>query len=233
LIQAQRTFLAAIAFYVLGGLCPALADDHVSVFAGGQLDYSNYVFMGATVAMPGATIGNGFALRGLVDTGGYNYNTTTLGLVKANFGGGELDGVYQLTHGGFWSNFGVGVNDTYTGLTPDDLANRRRGDQVEFRLSLDGGNVSGPWRVDWDGYYGTRLSDYAARLGLTHSLSSQWRLGGEFYAEGDPTYNLYAVGPYFGVSIGPRSEITFSGGESWESGFNSRPYVRALIEQSF
>lgn len=231
--NAQRAFVATIVIFVLGGLCPAAADDHLEFFAGGQLDYSNFVFMGATVAVPGATIGHGFAVRGLVSTGGYSYSNTTLGIVKANFGGGELDGVYQLTHGTFWGNFGVGVNDTYTGLTPDDLGNRRRGNQAELRLSLNGGNISGPWRIDYDGFYGTRLNDYAARLGLTHSLSSQWRLGAEFYAEGDPTYNLYAVGPYAGVMIGPRNEITFSGGESWESGFAARPYARALISQTF
>lgn len=233
MIHAQRTFIATIVLYILGGLCPAAADDHVSIFAGGQLDYSNYVFMGATVAMPGATIGNGFAVRGSVATGGYNYSNSTLGIVKANFGGGELDGVYQLTHGSFWSDFGVGVNDTYTGLTPDDFSNRRRGNQADVRLSLDGGNISGPWRTDFDGFYGARLDDYAARIGLTHALSNQWRAGAQFYAEGDPTYNLYAVGPYFGVMIGPRSEITFSGGESWESGFPSRPYARALISENF
>jgi hypothetical protein len=233
LIKAQRTLVAAIGLYIMAGFGAAAADDHVGVFAGGQLDFSNYVFIGATAALPGSTLGNGFAIRGLLDTGGYIYQNSKLGTVSANFGGGELDGVYQFTHNTFWSNFGVGLNDTYTGLTPDDLSNRRRGDQFELRVSLDGGNIGGPWRLDWNGYYGTRLNDYAGRIGLTHSLSSLWRLGGEFYAEGDSTYNLRQVGPYAAVKIGPKSELQFSGGASWETGPTPRGYVRALIYQSF
>lgn len=80
----------------------ARADDsRVAVFAGGQFDFSNYVFGGVTVALPGSTIGNGVAVRGLVDVGGYDYLSGDLGTVKANFGGGEIDGVYQITHGNF------------------------------------------------------------------------------------------------------------------------------------
>jgi hypothetical protein len=225
---------SAAVIVALGLPTVASADDHVQLFAGGQGDYSNYLYLGATVALPGATIGNGLALRGIVDTGGYNYiNGNGLGAIKATFTGAELDAIYQLSSKNFWSDLGVGANYTYTNLSPFDPSNRRAGRQVEFRLSLDGGTVAGPWRADWTGYYGTRLYDYAARLGFTHSISPKWRLGVEGYTEGDPTYHLNQIGPYAAVEFSTRSELQFSGGWSWESGFNSRNYVRASFYQRF
>jgi hypothetical protein len=220
---ALRSFAATIVVFVAAVPSVALADGNVEVFAGGQVDFSNYVYVGATVSFPSSSSGNGFALRGLVDTGGYDY-LSNLTQIKANFGGGELDGVYQISHGNFWSDVALGVNDTYTGLTPYDPTNPLRGEQVELRVTLDGGQVSGPWRADWFGYYGPRLRDYEALLGGTHSVSSVWRLGVE-------VYRLYQVGPYAGISFAKNSELTFSAGEAWESGFTPRAYLRALLYQ--
>ena len=228
-----RSVAAALALVALGAPIVASADDHIELFAGAQGDYSNYVYLGATFALPGANIGNGFALRAIVDTGGYNYINDPLGQVKANFFGGDLDAIYQVSTKSAWADLGAGANYTNTSLSPFDPTNRRAGKQVEFRVSLDGGAVGGPWRVDWNGYYGTRLYDYAGRLGLTHSISPKWRLGAEGYAEGDPTYHLNQVGPYVGIDFTEKSELQLSGGWSWESGFNSRNYVRASFYQRF
>lgn len=225
--------IVAFLLFMLASPAWAEANDNVEVFAGGQVDFANYVFAGATVALPGSTIGNGFALRGLVDVGGYDYIRGDLGPIKASFSGAELDGVYQLSLKSFWSDLAVGANDTYTSLSPYDPNNLLRGRQVELRVSLDGGKVAGPWRADWFGYYGTRLDDYQARLGLTHALSRQWRLGAEVDAEGNPNYQLRQVGPYAGLSLGPRSELQFSAGEAWESGFTPRNYLRANFFRSF
>lgn len=210
---------------------PVARADQVQVFGGGQAAFSNYVFFGATAALPGSTLGDGLALRGLVETGGYDYISSNLGTVKANFGGGELDAVYQLSHKSFWSDFGLGVNDTYTGLVPYDPGNPLRGEQAELRISLDGGKISGPWRADWLGYYGTRLEDYQWLLGLTHALSPSWRLGAEVYGDGNPTYSEHQLGAYAGVGFGKLSELQFSAGEAWQSGFTPRAYLRALLYQ--
>jgi hypothetical protein len=231
-LQVALLSLAATGGFFIEASRAACADN-VGFFAGGQADFSNYVFMGATVALPGSSIGTGFALRGLVTTGGYNYINTGLGTIKANFGGGELDAVYQLTLKSFWSDLAVGVNDTYTNLVPYDPTNPLRGQQAELRVSSDGGKVAGPWRADWFGYYGPRLEDYEARIDGTHALSSLWRLGIEAYAEGNPTYHLHQVGPFAGVNLGQKTELQFSAGEAWESGFTPRAYVRAFIYQRF
>jgi hypothetical protein len=225
-------FMAAVAIITLSIFATpvhAQADDHVAIFAGGQLDFANYVYGGVTVALPPSTIGNGFALRAILDSGGYDYVSGSLGTIKASFFGTELDAMYQITTKHFWSDIALGANNTYTSLSPFDSNNPLRGRQYELRTSLDGGATAGPWRADWLGYYGTRLQDYAALIGVTHALSPEWRLGAEVYGEGNPTYNLRQVGPYAALGLGQRSELQFSVGQAWESGFTPRVYVRALI----
>ena len=64
--------VAATGLFSVAGLQAASAADNVAVFAGGQVDFSNYVFAGVTVALPGSTVGNGAEVRILGDTGGYN-----------------------------------------------------------------------------------------------------------------------------------------------------------------
>ena len=87
---------AAIGLFLLTGPIAARADN-VEVFAGAQADFANYVFAGASVALPGQSIGNGVAFRGYFDTGGYDYMRHDLGVVRANFSGEELDAVYGVT----------------------------------------------------------------------------------------------------------------------------------------
>jgi hypothetical protein len=229
----SRWLLAIVA--VLSALAPAAAkaDDNAIVFSGAQFDFSNYVFAGVTVALPGSSIGSGFALRGYVDSGGYDYISQDLGPIKATFSGEELDVVYQITHKGFWSNIGLGLNASNTGLEPYDPKNLLRGEQVEPRVSLDGGDVGGPWRADWDGYYGTRLQDYQAMLGVTHALTAKWRLGAEVYGSGNPNYRLRQAGPYAGLSFDDRSELQVSSGGAWESGYTPRIYVSASYFRRF
>jgi hypothetical protein len=222
-------FAGTLVSFALGAPLAAAAANNVAVFAGGQLDFANYVFAGVTIALPGSTIGSGVAFRLLGDTGGYDY-LNGVGTVKASFGGGELDALYQVTHKNFWGDFGVGVNDTYTTLNPADSSNPLSGNQAELRITTDGGTASGPWRADWLGFYGTRLQDYEAGLDVTHSLSPIWRFGVLGYGEGNPNYTLAEVGPFAAVDFSKASELQFSTGEAWESGFpQPRLYFRAMI----
>lgn len=235
-LKSRTSLFAAVAaagLFAFGGLRPAsAADDNAAVFAGGQLDFSNYVFAGVTLALPGSTISNGVAVRVLGDVGGYSYVNSHLGTVNANFGGGEFDGIYAFTHKDVWADFGAGVNYTSTNLTPNDPGNKLDGDQTELRLLTDGGTSGSQWRVDWDGYYGTRLQDYQAFVGLTHSLSQYVHLGVEGYGEGNPSYSLEQVGPLAIFGTGPRGELRLSSGVAWESGFASpRVFLKALYYQ--
>ncbi len=235
-MRKHRCSFFALSCGLLLMATPALAaaDDNVQAFLGGQADYSAYVYTGATVALPGSAIGKGFGLRGFVVAGGYNYLSGKLGTVRAGFTSQELDAVYMVSRRNFWSDFGVGVNNTNTYLNPYDPNNTLRGDQVEMKVLTDGGTAGGPWRVDWNGYYGTRVHDYLWQLAGTHSVSSKWRLGVDLYGEGNPTYDLHEVGPYAGLALdGEKGELTFSAGQAWQSGFSPRAYVRALVYQRF
>lgn len=223
---------AAIGLFLLAQPI-AVRADNVEVFAGAQADFANYVFAGATVALPGSSIGNGLAFRGYFDTGGYDYMRHDLGLVRANFTGEELDAVYGVTLKHVWNDLGVGVNATYTGLSPYDSKNFLGGHQTELRVSLDGGMAGGPWRADWLGYYGTRLYDYDWTIDVTHAVASNWRLGAAYAFEGNPSYHLNQVGPFAGVSFGPRSELQLTAGEAWQSGFTPRAYGGATFFRRF
>jgi hypothetical protein len=223
---------AAIGLFLLADPI-AVRADNVEAFAGGQADFANYVFAGASVALPGSSIGNGLAFRGYFDTGGYDYVRHDLGVIRANFSGEELDAVYGVTLKHIWNDLGVGVNATYTGLSPYDSKNLLAGHQTELRLSLDGGTDGGPWRADWLGYYGTRLYDYDWSIDGTHAVSPNWRLGAAYAVEGNPSYHLNRVGPFAGVSFGPRSELQLSAGEAWESGFTPRAYGGATFFRRF
>lgn len=239
----RRRFLTPVAmvavtanacFYILAGTpVTALAQDQVSVFAGGQSDYAGVGFIGATLALPGFVIGDGFAVRASAFSGEYDYKSSAEGQVKASLFGGQLEEVYQLSRNNFWSNVGLGVRNVDTGLTPFDQNNRRHGRLAEFVASLDGGKVVGPWRADWYGSYGTHLDDYAARVSFTHTLTATSRLGVEASLEGDPTYGFHRIGPYAGLRLGTRSEVQFSAGFSQESGRNAGSYLRTSIYRSF
>jgi hypothetical protein len=235
---------SAVAACVAALTCVAVADTpapaatpdpgRVAISAGWQTDYTNSFFVGSTFALPGAVLGSGPAIRAAVFTGGYSYDTGTPSTrIDATFVGGEIDAMYQYSRPNLWANFSVGVRDINTTLTPFDPTNRRHGVVVEPAAILDGVKIGGPWRADWFASYGTRLQDYEARLGFTHALSGNTRAGVETSFDGDPTYNVYRVGPLVGVNLDPRSELQLSAGYCDQSGRNGGAYVRAGFYHRF
>ena len=236
-LGALSSILSSLA---LAGAClfaPAAswAQERVDLFAGGTLDVASVGYLGATIALPGSTIGQGLAVRASAFGGGFNYIGGPLSQrIDGQFSGGEVDAMYQYTNSGFWADIGVGGRYVHTTLTPNDPTNRRRGDKGELSLVTDGGNIAGPWRVDWYGGYGTSLDDYQARLSLTHALSSPyWRGGVEAYAEGDPTYNIQRIGPLVAFTYAQRSEIQVSAGYSEGSARRSGAYLRVGVNKGF
>ena len=72
-----------------------------------------------------------------------------------------------------------------------------------MRLSLDGGTDGGPWRVDWNGYYGTRLYDYIGNRRHARGLS-EVATGRRYAAKEIPPMIFNRVGPFAGLSLGRR-----------------------------
>jgi len=232
--------LVSIAKTLVGGLIASLAiggsakaDDHIVVFAGGTYDNASYGSLGAQVSLPGSSAGKGFAIRGSGFLGGYGYDDGEGQHIDAKFGGGELDGVYQMSGPWGFADVFAGARLVDTRLSPDDPTNRRNGDQAELALGSDGARRLGPWQVDWYGAYGTRLQDYQTRVGLTHTIGSAWRAGVEGAVEGDPTYTQTRIGPYAAVRLSAHSELQGSAGVSHQSGLGEHAYARAGWYLSF
>ena len=233
---ASKTSFAA-ALVVLGATGwaeSAAAQSDVTVFVGGKLDVADSAYAGASVGLPGSVDGKGWALRGSVYAGGYDYQSgpTT---IDADFTGGQAELIYRYGSGPTWGSVGVGYRYVDTDLSPGDAGNRRDGGQGEMIVSLDGGHVAGPWRVDWYGSYGFQLDDYDALASLTHTVGSSGRVraGLEIAADGDSNYSAYHIGPVLGVKVGDQSEFQISAGLSDGDDRGSDGYVRVGFYRSF
>jgi hypothetical protein len=91
----------------------------------------------------------------------------------------------------------------------------------------------GPWRFDWYGSYGVRLSDFQARISLTRDVGPTLRAGLEAAAETDPTYDLERIGPYAALKLDARSEVQASVGVSRQSGRAAAAYARISVYRTF
>lgn len=233
---ASKTSFAAVltALSAMGWGGTAAAQSDVTVFAGGKLDVADSAYAGASVGLPGSVDGKGWAVRGSIYTGGYDYQNgpTT---IEADFTGGQAELVYRFGSGPTWGSVGVGYRYVDTDLSPGDPGNRREGGQGEMIVSLDGGHVSGPWRVDWYGSYGFQLDDYDALASLTHTVGSSGRVraGLEIAADGDSNYSAYHIGPVLGVKVGDQAEFQISAGLSDGDDRGSDGYVRVGFYRSF
>lgn len=224
----------ALGLMILAVAGQASAQSNVTVFAGGKLDVADSAYAGAAVGLPGSSENHGLALRGAVFAGSYDYDAVGTP-VEADFTGGQVELAWRFSSGDTWGSVGVGYRYTDTDLSPADPGNRRDGGQGQAVVSVDGGHVSGAWRVDWYGSYGTRLDDYDVQASVTHAVgtSSRMRLGLEVGAEGDSNYSAYRVGPVLGVKLDDRSEIQIAAGYSDGDERDSQGYVRIGFFRSF
>ncbi|WP_312146663.1 cellulose biosynthesis protein BcsS [Brevundimonas sp.] len=232
---SKTSFIAAAA--VLGAVSwseTAAAQSDVTVFAGGKLDVADSAYAGAAVGLPGSIDGKGWAVRGSIYTGGYEYESGST-TIDADFTGGQAELVYRYGSGATWGSVGAGYRYVDTDLSPADPGNRREGGQGEMIVSLDGGHVAGPWRVDWYGSYGFRLDDYDALVSLTHTVGSSGRIraGLEVAADGDSNYSAYHIGPVVGFKMGEQAEFQISAGLSDGDDRSSDGYVRVGFYRSF
>ncbi|HXQ14965.1 MAG TPA: cellulose biosynthesis protein BcsS [Caulobacteraceae bacterium] len=208
---------------------PDQGKDLVVVSGGVDIDVATFGYGGATFAVPGFSIGQGPAVRVSGFGGVYSFNSgggPVRGKVDARFGGGEGDVLYQFSSSNLWVNLGAGARYVDTTFSPKQPTNRRRGAQWEPALVIDGGAANGPWRGDWFASYGTTLSDYEVRASLTHTVTSNIRLGLEGETDGDPTYEEERVGPYAGLSLARNAEIQVSAGVSAGSARSTGAYGR-------
>ena len=204
----------------------AQADDgNVMVYTGADTTFYNSIFAGANVALPGSTLDRGFSVRGSTFYGGYVFADGVPGPIHATFSGLQMELQYQFRTPHFWSSFGGGARYEDTHLTPYDPNAVRKGQQLEFVATTNGGAATGPWRADWWGWYGSRIGDYQTYLDITHRVTPHVRIGAASLMGGDPTYHGRELGPFAGFEFGDRAELHFSIGKAWQAGLPSRTYA--------
>lgn len=172
----------------------ASAQDRGVVFGGGEVGDDMSGYFGATWAAPGSRLGRGWAVRGLVSVGGYDYDAAA-GTIDAEFVQADLLLIHQSSGAWGYFNMGGGARVTDTDLEPADPGNERQGSNWDGVVTADGMRNAGDWRVGGFGSYGVKMREYYVRGEITRRLGSgDFRAGAEVLADGDENYDRSGVG---------------------------------------
>ena len=200
-------------------------------FAGGSFG-SNEVaaYAGAIVSLPAGELGRGFAMRGSLNGGRYEYIANGL-KIKADYRGAEAALIYQASGRWGWANFSAGPRLSKLELSPRDPANEREGTRLDLGLQFDGGLELKEWRLNWlssvtvtDGTYLTQLA-----LGRLMEAKGQTRVGAEAGIQGDEHYTKATGGSFVSTRLGRNVDGRIAGGLSKQKGRNLQPYISAGI----
>lgn len=230
-IRSSLGFAVAAAVAVISGA--AAAQDTGVVYAGGGVGEGRNVYAGAVIALPGATLGHGIALRAGGGAGSYEYESGGT-LIDGDYVSGEAALVYQTSGEWGWANFGAGPRVTDTRLSPLDPANERAGTRWDLALQTDGA-VGYRWRLGWFGSLGVFDEAFIteARFGSLVHEESQTRLGLEAGVAGDETYTRGYLGLFASTQIAPKTEVRLSGGLSEQRGRSARGYAALSLSRTF
>lgn len=207
-------------------------DDGVA-YAGATVGDGYNGYAGAVVALPGASLGNGLAIRGAVSVGQYRYDSESA-RIEADYKSAELALVYQSSGAWGWANFSAGPRVTDTDTDPTDLCNKREGTRFDVAVTTDGA-VGNDWRLGWFGSYAVGDKAYYTQLrfGPLLDASSQTRIGVEGSLQGDETYDRHAYGMFASTAIARNMEARLSGGIGKTDGSDSDAYAAIAISRLF
>jgi len=220
-----RMSLAAAAALLCGSVASAEPYSGVA-FAGAAASDGVSGYAGVVNALPGGRIGKGLALRLSASGGTYRYESNGIE-IHGRFATGEGALVYQLSGNWGWANFSGGPRLTDVRLSPQDLANDRRGTRLDLAIQSDGAlQMSQSWRLGWLGALGVRDGTYFSRadLGTLVEPRSQTRAGFEAGLQGDPTYHAVNLGLFAATHLGRTLEGRVSAGASDQDHRKARPY---------
>jgi len=226
-------FVTVLASAVATVVAPARAQDSGVVYAGGSAGDGANAYVGGVVALPGARLGDGLALRGGISGGEYRYRTGGQ-RIEARYIGGELALVYQSSGDWGWANFSGGPRITDTRLRPVDPGNRLRGTRFDLALQTDGA-VGNAWRATWFGSLGVNDRAYITqvRLGRLVDGVSDTRLGIEGGVQGDRSYTRLSGGAFASTRVSGRWIGQLSGGVSKQKDRSAKPYVAISASKVF
>ncbi|MXP42080.1 cellulose biosynthesis protein BcsS [Altererythrobacter soli] len=235
-MQTIRSLIRSVALAaMIAASAPSIAEaqDSGVVYAGGAVSEGQNIYAGAVVALPGARLGSGLAVRGGVSAGRYEYRTNAVE-IEGKYTSAELAFVHQSSGDWGWANFGVGPRVTDTELEPADSGNERVGTRWDVALQTDGA-VGNRWRLGWFGSLGVLDKAYITELRAGRLLSeqSQTRAGVEAGVQGDDTYTRGSLGLFVSTMFAEKSEVRISGGLSEQAGRNAKPYAALSLSRTF
>ncbi|SLJ86306.1 cellulose biosynthesis protein BcsS [Novosphingobium mathurense] len=212
---------------------PALAQDSGVAYAGGSVGDGANGYAGAVVALPGARLGEGLALRAGGGGGKYRYEANGQ-RIDATYVNAEVALVYQTSGDWGWANFSAGPRLTDTSLKPDDPGNRMRGTRIDAAVQTDGA-LGNAWRLTWFGSLGINDRAYItqARFGPLVDGGSDTRIGVEGGIQGDRSYTRRSVGGFVSTRITGQWQGLVSGGITDQAGRNVKPYVALGVSRVF
>lgn len=233
----MRIALTAIGIFLCAAALPsgtALAQDRGVVYVGGAAGGGGINgYGGGVVALPGARLGSGLALRGGVTGGEYNYEANGE-RIDATYIGAEVALVYQVSSEWGWANFAAGPRITDTTLKPNDPGNPLRGTTYDLAIQTDG-SVGSRFRATWFGSLGVDKRAYITQLRLSPLLdgTTDTRLGIEGGVQGDRTYTRKSLGLFASRRLGDDWQGLVSGGVTDQRGIGARAYGTLGVSRVF
>jgi hypothetical protein len=186
------------------------------------------------ISLPGSSLGRGFGIRAGTNGGEYQYDAdgTQIG---AEYVGGEVALVYQISGSWGWANFSAGPRISYLDLTPNDPGNKLQGTKVDAGIQTDGAYNINELRISWFGSYGIVNESYLAKLQLGYVVGerSGTRIGIEGGIQGDPVYTKGNLGVFISTSLMKDVEIQIATGATEQAGRSARAYVTIGLSKLF
>lgn len=209
----------------------AIAQEKGVVFAGGSVGEASATFAGAVVALPGADLGRGLAVRVVAGRSNYRYDAGTV-TVRGRADTASLSAVQQWSGSWGYANLSGGVAYHDTRLTPGDPNNRNAGERWNSLVGIDGAYGVGDWQTAVIGSYGFDIREYFARADVTHRVGRMVRLGLEAAAQGDPSYERQQYGAVVAYAPTPKWQVRLSGGLNVEAS-RRRGYAALSLSRTF
>lgn len=232
--NALRTlrFLAPLAAFL--PFAPAAAQDTGVVYAGGEAGEDSVGgYGGAVIALPGASLGNGFAFRIGGSAGTYKYDSGGVE-IDGDYKGAEAALVYGTSGTWGWANFGAGPRVTDTDLSPADPGNELAGTRWDLALQTDGA-LGDRWRLGWFGSLGVfdHTWNTQLRFGPLLDAARQTRIGVEAAGQGDDSYTRGSLGLFASTLLADKLEGRLSGGFTDQQGRDAEPYAAISLSHTF
>ncbi|HEV2080567.1 MAG TPA: cellulose biosynthesis protein BcsS, partial [Allosphingosinicella sp.] len=160
-------------------------------FAGVSTGRGTSGYAGATVALPGGSLGKGLAVRGATSLGDFTFERNGTDFDGEYFSA-EVALVSQHSGPWGWANFSAGPRINDLEIEPPDPDNDRVGTRLDLGVQTDGGyNINPAWRATWRASSGVFNGTYQVRgtIGRLVDQRSPVRLGLDAGFQGSPEYS--------------------------------------------